>query len=78
MPRFAVLPIIPYGRTTYVIYDRATQRIVDGVYAIRAQALDVAACFETVGAPVSDMTPTAEGLGLLFPETRLQRQGTNG
>ena len=70
MPRFAVLALERTWTARYVIYDRATQRIVDGVYASRVQALDVAAWLETEGEPVPDMTPNAEALGLLFPTQR--------
>ena len=76
MARFAGLPIIPHGQTHYAIFDRATQRLVDGVYAFRAQALDVAAWLETEGEPVPGMTPNADALGLLFPKQRPQAAPT--
>jgi hypothetical protein len=68
-PRFAVLPLASDGRVPrYVIVDRHTARIVDGVCLARDLALEVAACCEQRGSP-ADMTPTAEALGLLFPSS---------
>ena len=67
-PRFAVLALAP-GETgeRYVIFDRHTARITDGVYGLLEMALEVAAYTEAGGRPAEDMTPTAEALGLLFP-----------
>jgi hypothetical protein len=72
MARFAVLSLERTWTARYVIYDRATQRIVDGVYSFRLQALDVAAWLEMEGEPVPGMTPNADALGLLFPKQRPQ------
>lgn len=67
-PRFGVLPLAPNGRQScYVIYDLHTQRITNGVYHVLDMALDNAASAEAHGADVADMTPDAEGLGLIFP-----------
>jgi len=69
-PRFGVLTIVVQsGRHGYVIVDTLTGRITDGVYDVRDTALDVAAGSETSGPP-TDMTPTAEALGLRFPGRR--------
>jgi hypothetical protein len=71
LPRFAVLPLAPDGRNPcYVIYDRLTQRITNGVYFVLDLALANAANAEERGADVADMTPNAEALGLLFPQQR--------
>jgi hypothetical protein len=69
LPRFGVLPLTLAGWTPrgYVIYDRATGCITDGVYFDRALALDVCAFCERNGGGAPEMTPTAEALGLLFP-----------
>jgi hypothetical protein len=67
-PRFAVLPLAKDGRQSrYVIYDRLTQRITNGVYGILDMALANAAYAEACGADIEDMTPCTEALGLLFP-----------
>jgi hypothetical protein len=75
-PRFAVLPLAPVnGHPSYVIVDQATGRIVDGVYSVRAMALDVAAFYSGSDLPVpEERTPSAEGLGLLFPTLPKQRR----
>src|SRR5262249_39335864 len=71
MPRFAVLPLAPDGRSRgYVVYDRQTQRITNGVYVVLAHALANAASAELYGSDVPNMTPDAEALGLLFPPPR--------
>ena len=68
--RFGVLTIVlPSTQHGYVIVDTQTGRITDGVYAVRAMALDVAAASEIAGPP-TDMTPPAEALGLRFPSRR--------
>jgi hypothetical protein len=68
MPRFGVLTIQQHDRTAYVIFDRQTARITDGVYAVLNLALDVAAYNEALGAVAqAGMTPHAEALGLRFP-----------
>ena len=74
LPRFGVLPLARHGRRArYVIYDRQTQRITNGVYFLLADALGNAASAEAYGANVADMTPYAEALGLLFPAPHARR-----
>jgi hypothetical protein len=70
--RFGVLTIsvvdtMGQPHSGYVIFDRATSRIVDGVYFRKELALEVAACNIIRNAPPQDMTPTAGALGLEFP-----------
>jgi|RhiMetdeSRZDD1v2_1073273.scaffolds.fasta_scaffold1650936_1 hypothetical protein len=78
LPRFGVLPLDRDGRRPrYVIYDRLTQRITNGVYMVLDLALANAANAEARGADVPDMTPYPEALGLLFPGRRHgTKQGT--
>ena len=74
LPRFGVLPLASESRRPhYVIYDRQTQRITNGVYFVLDLALANAANAEQAGADVDDMTPTATALGLLFPSQRRAR-----
>lgn len=74
LPRFGVLPLAPHGRTPrYAIYDLETQRITNGVYLVLDRALANAAYAAECGADVADMTPDAEGLGLLFPVPHAQK-----
>jgi hypothetical protein len=76
-PRFGVLRLAPDGQTPrYVIYDRQTQRITNGVYFVLDLALENAANAECNGADVDDMTPCAEALDLLFPKTRARTGST--
>jgi hypothetical protein len=76
--RFGVLTISvvntggqPYAG--YVIVDRATGQIVDGVYFHKDLALEVAACNIVRNAPPQGMTPTARALGLAFPSDDILR-----
>jgi hypothetical protein len=81
IPRFGVLPLEREGRTPrYVIYDRRTQRITNGVYFVLHLALENAANAEESGGDVPDMTPYTEALGLLFPrrqKARTERKDMN-
>ena len=72
IPRFGVLTIhMIDGRHGYVIFDRQTARITDGVYGVLGLALDVAAANEALGRVAYEgMTPDAEALGLRFPGRR--------
>jgi hypothetical protein len=41
-PRFGVLPLAPDGRNRrYVVYDRLTQRITNGVYLVLGRVADL-------------------------------------
>lgn len=64
--RYAVLPL----KTGYVIYDRMTHQIVDGTYAILADALDTAWSFSKYGEVPRNMTPSSAALGLFIPQRR--------
>lgn len=74
VPRFAVLTLaLPNEHHGYVIFDRQTARITDGVYTFLSLALEVAAYNEERGVPTADMTPDAEALGLRFARTHAVR-----
>jgi hypothetical protein len=73
LSRFGVLTIVPAdGRQRYVIVDQQTGRIVDGVYARMAEALEVATLCQSQGSAPEDMTPTADALGLRFPRPQVR------
>jgi hypothetical protein len=69
IPRFGVLTMLgARGTPGYVMVDRHTGRIIDGVYTVRDLALDVAAFNEACGEPpYPKMTPDAAALALRFP-----------
>jgi hypothetical protein len=67
--RFAVLPVRhPRGYAIYAIYDRVLSRVVDGMYAEAAMALEVARHYERQGQCPGDRAPNAAALGLLFAD----------
>lgn len=69
--RFAVLPI-ENGSHGWVIYDRYTSRITNGVfYHDFDNALEVAAYCSARGCDEDDMQPAAAALGLIFPDEKL-------
>jgi hypothetical protein len=73
-PRFGVLQLATEQRTPrYVIYDRLTQRITNGVYFVLHLALENAANANTNGGDVEDMTPCPAALGLVYPKVRSQQ-----
>jgi|SRR5579885_2408182 len=71
--RYAVLPLAirdQQGVRPCVIYDRWTNRIVDGVYAALEDALGVSAAFNrTANEPLSHLitSPNGLALGLVYP-----------
>jgi hypothetical protein len=69
--RYGVLTIAGLRHPGYVVFDRATGQIVDGVYVRKQDALEVAACNNIRHAAPKDMTPTACALGLEFPSDDL-------
>jgi hypothetical protein len=72
-----VLPLAPDGRhRRYVVYDRQTQRITNGVYGILDDALANAACAEAIGSdwpnrpPLHSIKPTASASSPAFKYSR--------
>jgi hypothetical protein len=76
--RYAVLPLAPQnGYTQYVIYDCRSGRIVDGVYMRAEMALGAARVANQTDGKIwaTDMTPSAEALGLLYPNEHDEEDG---
>jgi hypothetical protein len=66
-PRFGVLTIVGREETPgYVIFDRVTGRIVNGVYFDKYAALEIARTYSPEHGR-EFMTPSSEALALSFP-----------
>jgi len=66
--RFAVLTLaLPEGTHGYVVFDRQTARIVDGVYPGLPLAVMAAALCEVHSGAREGIPISAEALGLRFP-----------
>lgn len=68
--RYAVLPLANGGG---VVYDRLTQRIVDGVYYMNTEEVMAQAYYYELGLGREDMSPNAAALGLVFPSEKIIR-----
>lgn len=54
--------------TGYVVYDRWLNRIVNGVYSHRNDALGSAYVYNTSDRSPQDMNPNGYALGLIYPD----------
>lgn len=73
--RHAVLPLAKRNqRNAYVIYDRLLNRIVDGVYYVKLEAvLAIAQHYNEYEHARQDMSPNGAALDLFYPKVNREK-----